>query len=345
MYRIRIVLLPLLFAGLVFPLAAACADDGGNDDPLFGPIEPYKTGHLKVSDLHEIYYECSGNPEGLPVIGLHGGPGVGCYPRMRQYFDPDKFNIVLHDQRGSARSRPWGELRENTTPNLVEDIERLRKHLNLGKVFVFAGSWGTTLGLAYAEAYPDNVRAMVLRGVFTATREEVEQHYMGAAWYFPEEHDALMRLLPDPDRRPLPDYVLELVNNAPDLPEKMKYLNALARLEIKMSHLYMPDEDVTRMLDGYPDDAHLLLAGIDLHYVTNRYFMKEGQLLENAHKIEHIPTTMIVGRYDMASPPLGAYRIHKRLSRSKLIIVEKAGHVESEEGITAALVKAVAAWE
>lgn len=342
MDRIPFALLALLFFVLVLAPVGACADEETASDPLFAPIEPFDTGHLKVSDLHEIYYERSGNPEGLPVIGLHGGPGVGCYPRMRQYFDPEKFHIVLHDQRGTARSRPWGELRENTTPNLVEDIERLRTHLNLGKVFVFGGSWGTTLALAYAEAYPDNVRAMVLRGVFTGTMEEIEQHYMGAAWYFPEEHDALMKLLPDPDRRPLPDYILELVDSAPTLPEKMKYLNTLARLEIKMSHLYMADEDITEMLAGYPDEAHLLLTHIDLHYVTNRYFMREGQLLENAHKIKHIPTTMIVGRFDMASPPLGAYRMHKRLDKSELIIVEKAGHVESEEAITAALVKAVA---
>jgi len=345
MNRFVLTLLAALFAGIVFALGAACADDETAPSPLFAPIEPYKTGHLKVSDLHEIYYECSGNPDGLPVIGLHGGPGVGCYPRMRQYFDPEKFHIVLHDQRGAARSKPWGELRENRTPELVEDVERLRKHLKLGKVFVFGGSWGTTLALAYAQEYPDNVRAMVLRGVFTGTQEEVEQHYMGAAWYFPEEHDALMQLLPDPERRPLPDYVFELVKNASDLQEKMKYLNALARLEIKMSHLHMADEEITQMLEGYPDHAHAVLAGIDLHYVTNRYFMKEGQLLDNAHKIKHIPTTMIVGRFDMASPPLGAYRMHKRLDKSKLIIVEKAGHVESEEPITAALVKAVAEWE
>ena len=150
-------------------------------------------------------------------------------------------------------------------------------------------------------------------------------------------------MLPDPNRRPLPEYVLELVNKAGTLKEKMKYLDPLARYEFKASKLYMPDKAISEMLKNFPDEAHLRLSLIDLHYVTNRYFLKEGQLLDNAKKIQDIPITMIVGRFDMASPPLTAYRLHKLLLKSKLIVVEKAGHSESEEGITKELVKAVAA--
>ena len=336
MLRIRIPFAAVLLFLLLEPpaLPAPIQEDG-----LFPPIEPFKTGYLKVSEIHEVYYELCGNPEGKPVFFLHGGPGVGCYPRMRRYLDPEKFLMVLHDQRGSGRSRPHGELRENTTWELVADIERLRKHLEIEKIMIFGGSWGTTLGLAYGEAYPQNVTGMLLRGVFTGTAEEVEQHYMGARWFYPEEHAALMAALPDPDRRPLPEYLLELSRHE-DEELRMKVLNALARFESKFMKLEVSDAEIESFLEAIPDDVHARVAGIDLFYVTNQYFLDGDQLVRDAPRLKNIPVTLIVGRYDMASPALGAYRIHEKLPQSKLVIVERAGHSESEEGITAALVAA-----
>jgi len=243
----------LLFLGItiiITPSLQAQSADG-----LHPPIEPYKSGYLKVSDLHEIYYECCGNPEGSPVLCLHGGPGAGCYPRMRQYFNAEKYNIVLHDQRGAQRSKPMGELKENTTQNLVEDIERLRKHLELGKVLIFGGSWGSTLGLAYAEKYPDNVRAMILRGVFLGTEEELNFHYIGTRFFFPKEHDALLSLLPDKSRNTHPDYIYKLIKGD-DKELGMKVLKALGRFEIKFMKLNMPDEYVNGFLNSIPEDVH-----------------------------------------------------------------------------------------
>jgi proline iminopeptidase len=317
---------------------------GQEEDGLFLAPEPFKTDYLKVSALHRIFYVCCGNRSGKPVLCLHGGPGVGSYPRMAQYFNPEKYLIVLHDQRGAGRSTPHGELKENTTWDLVEDIEKLRVHLGLGKVLIFGGSWGTTLGLAYAQTHPEQVTGMILRGVFLGTEEEIEYHYLGNRFFFPREHDKLLSLLPDPARGTHPDYLFELIRGD-DPVLRQKILRALAGYELKFMKLNMPDERVSGYLDNVPQDEGLRMASIDLHYVTHRYFMKEGHLLENMEKIAHIPAVLINGRYDMAAPPLSAYRVHKAMPKSKLIIVEKAGHSESEVGITAELVKATAEFE
>jgi proline iminopeptidase len=333
------VMMLCLLSGFCAVLAA-----GEGEKELFPPIDPFESGMLKVSDLHTVYYECCGNPKGKPVLVLHGGPGVGCYPRMRQYFNPEKYLIVLHDQRGAGRSTPHGEIRENTTGDLVSDIERLRKHLKLGKVVIFGGSWGTTLGVAYAETYPDNVSAMVLRGVFTGTAAEVEFHYRGAARFFPEEHAALIAALPDPSRGPDPEYLLELANHE-DPALRMKVLDALAVYELKLCTLNNPIESIHEMLKNFPDDAHRRLATIDLFYTSNLYFLEEGQLLRDAPRLKEIPAILIHGRYDMATQPGSAYSLHKAMPRSKLVIVEEAGHSESEEAITAEILKATAAFE
>ncbi len=336
----------LLFVIILFLVPGFCADRAAGEDGegLFPPIEPFESGTLKVSDLHSIYYECCGNPKGKPVLVLHGGPGVGSYPRLRQYFNPEKFLIVLHDQRGAGRSTPHGEIRENTTWDLVSDIERLRTHLKLGKVVIFGGSWGTTLGVAYAETYPDNVSAMILRGIFNGTVAEVEFHYRGAGRFFPEEHAALIAALPDPTRGPEPAYLLELANHE-DAALRMKVLDALAVYELKLCTLNNPIESIHEMLKDFPDDAHRRLATIDLFYSSNLYFLEEGQLLRDAPKLKEIPAILIHGRYDMATQPGSAYSLHKAMPLSRLVIVEEAGHSESEEAITAEILKATAAFE
>jgi len=311
---------------------------------LFPDIKPFKTGFLKVSQLHEIYYECCGNPQGKPVMVLHGGPGYGSYPRLRRYFNPEKFFIVLHDQRGAGKSKPYAETRENTTQNLVEDIERLKNHLKFEKVLIFAGSWGSTLALAYAETYPGNVTGMILRGVFLGSEEELEFHYRGIRYLYPAEYDRVIKTIPKDEKRLIADYIWDLLQGN-DLQQQEKCLMALARLEFKMMKLEVPDERISNYLSrvSFKDFKRSYL--VDLYYVSNRYFLEEGQLLRDAAKISHIPITLINGRYDLASPPIGAYRLHKRLPKSKLIIVEKAGHSETEPGITSALIKAVSEFE
>lgn len=314
------------------------------DELLFPHIEPFKSGHLKVSDIHEIYFECSGNPDGKPVMTLHGGPGFGSYPRMRQYFNPEKYLIVLHDQRGAGRSRPAGEIRENTTRDLVGDVEKLRRHLGLGQVLIFGGSWGSTLGLAYAEAYPEAVSGLILRGIFTATHAEVEHHYVGARLFFPVEHAALLEALPEGRKDPMPSNLLVLAKEL-DRSERMKVIRALAAFEIKMMKLEVTDAEIHGILANYPEDLHFQLALIDLHYAGNGYFLEEGQLLRDAGRIAHIPAILVNGRYDMVCPPHAAWEMHRRLDKSELVIVEQAGHVEGEEGITSALVEAAARFE
>jgi proline iminopeptidase len=179
-------------------ITGAQAEEATKDVLLWPEISPFRAEFLRVSPIHEVYFELCGRPDGKPVFVLHGGPGASCSPYMRRFFDPQKFLIVLPDQRGAGESRPFGEIRQNTTQDLVEDIEILRKHLKLGKIILFGGSWGTTLGLAYAEKYPENVAGMVLRGVFTATKEEIEHYYHGGVRnFFPEAYDRLLSSLPD----------------------------------------------------------------------------------------------------------------------------------------------------
>ena len=328
-------------------MAAACGQaPSQSPEPvqaraLYPEIEPFDTGTLRVSDLHEIYYERSGNPDGRPVMVLHGGPGVGSYPRLRRYFDPEAFHIVIHDQRGAGRSTPAYELRENTTWDLVEDIERLRVHLDLGKVVIFGGSWGSTLGLAYAESYPENVQGMVLRGIFTGTTEEMDHHYHeGAARFFPAEYAALLDVLPDPERRPLPPYLREIVLGE-DEELRNRVMDRLMRFEIRMSTIEIPDEALDRFVAANPPDLARQVYAIDLHYSSNRYFLEEDQLVRDAPGLADVPAVLISGRYDVNCPPAAAWRLHQALPDSEWIVVERAGHSEREPGVTAALLEAM----
>lgn len=310
---------------------------------FYPPIEPFKTGTLKVSDIHEIYYELCGNPDGPPVMVLHGGPGGGCYPTLRRYHDPAKYLIVLHDQRGAGRSKPYAELRDNTTRHLVQDIEKLRMHLNLGKVQIFGGSWGSTLGLAYAETYPENVNSLVLRGIFTATRWERDHFYHGpVAEYFPETHTKLKSILPHPDRLDYPQQLLTLLRSD-DPKVRDKIARAWATYEIKIAQLQISDEDVQRSLDAW--GRYYDFALIENYYMANNCFLEEGELLKNAGKLAGIPTVIVHGRYDMICPPISAERLHKAIPGSRLVLVEAAGHSGSSPPTRAALIAAVKSLE
>jgi proline iminopeptidase len=320
----------------------SCSSQSSKSTSLWPPIQPYQTGLFKVSDIHELYYELSGNPKGTPVFGLHGGPGGNSSPYMRRFFNPEKFLIVLYDQRGAGQSRPFGELKENTTWHLVEDIEKLRLHLNLEKIILFGGSWGSTLALAYAEAYPRHVAGLVLRGVFLATKEEIEHFYHGGVrTYFPEVYEKLINTLPEPNRKPLPNYWFELIQNGDSL-AKARYARAWAEYEIKISSLSLPDSAVEAILKSFDPYAFAVLEN---YYMANNCFFEESQLLTNAAKLQDIPLVMVNGRYDVICPPVTAYRLQQRLPHAKLIIAEGAGHWMGEPPIEQALLKAMREFE
>jgi proline iminopeptidase len=307
-----------------------------NETNLWPEIEPFDTGYLQVSDIHEIYYELCGNPDGIPVFVIHGGPGAGCSPYMRRFFNPEKYLIVLHDQRGCWRSKPRLELRDNNIQALVKDIEQLRLYLELDKIVLFGGSWGSTLSLAYAEDYPANIEAMVLRGVYLATPEEFPDYYNLIGKFFPEEYQNIMDLLPD-SITVVTDPVLMNLYQSDE-----SNLEVITRLESKAEGLCITDKE----LDEYYSSAENMkklynLYGIFYHYMTNFCFLEENQLLNNISKIQGIPTTIINGRHDLICPPRYAYILHRNLPGSKLIITEKAGHIMSEGPNQAELVKAM----
>jgi proline iminopeptidase len=310
---------------------------------LWPKIEPYETGYLQVSDRHEIYYELAGNPQGKPVIVLHGGPGGQCSPYYRRFFNPEKFLIVLHDQRGAGRSKPFAEIEENDTWALVEDINRLRDHVGIeGKAILFGGSWGSTLGLAYAEKYPDKVAGLVLRGVFTATSEEIDHFYHGGVrTHFPGVYDRFVQSLPDPERRPLPQYLFELIESD-DQSVREKYAYEWARYELRISALNFTDAEVEAFLKDYDP---LAFARLENYYMTNGCFLEEGQLFRDAGRLVEIPVVMVNGRYDVVCPPVTAYRLHALLPNSKLVVAEQSGHWMGEPAIQSALLEAMRGFE
>jgi len=329
----------------VILLSLACNSaqpDSTESSSLWPKIEPYKTDYLKVSDTHELYYELCGNPDGKTVFTLHGGPGGASSPYMRRFFNPEKFHIIQHDQRGSGKSKPFAEIRENTTQHLIEDIEQLRKHLKLDKIILFGGSWGSTLGLAYAEAYPENVSGLVLRGIFTATKEEIDHFYHGGvSKFFPDTYDKFISALPEPDKHPLPAYLLSLIQSD-DPAIRKKYCEVWARYEIKIASLVFPDHEVTKVIKSFDPEAFGVLEN---YYMANNCFLKEGQLFQEADKIKNIPLIMVNGRYDVICPPITAYQLHKKLSKSELIIAEESGHWMGEKNIETALLQAMRTFE
>jgi proline iminopeptidase len=309
---------------------------------LWPELKPYKTDYLEVSKLHKIFYQLGGNPEGKPVMVIHGGPGGGCSPDMFRFFNPQKFHIILHDQRGAGQSKPYAEIKENTTQHLVEDIEKLRKHLNLDKVILFGGSWGSTLALAYAETYPQNVSGMILRGIFTGSKEEIDHFYHGAtARYFPENYERLLQHIDKPEQKNYPAQLLKKIQSS-DPEVRKKYALAWGKYEIKMAALNIPDRAVDDIFKEWnPYDFALL----ENYYMANNCFLEDGELLNNTDRIENIPAVIVNGRYDVICPPITAYKLHKKLPKSELIIVERAGHSASAEPLRSVLVNAVKKFE
>jgi proline iminopeptidase len=305
---------------------------------LYPPIEPYDRGMLPVSDLHTLYYEQAGNPEGQPVVFLHGGPGGGLVPEYRQFFDPAAYRVVLFDQRGAGRSTPHASLEENTTWHLVEDIEKLRAHLGVERWHVFGGSWGSTLALAYAEMHPARVRSLALRGIFLCRPQEIRWFYQeGASWIFPDVWEEYERVIPAEERG---DFVSAYYRRltSEDEQTRLAAARAWSVWEGSTSKLFFDPELIERFDE--PEFA-LAFARIECHYfMNNAFFPTDNYLIEQVGKIRHIPATIVQGRYDVVCPAHSAWELHRAWPEAELRIVPDAGHSATEPGIVSALVEA-----
>lgn len=305
---------------------------------LYPAIEPYASGYLRVSDLHELYYEECGNPQGKPAVFVHGGPGAGCDARARRFFDPDAYRIVLFDQRGCGRSRPHASLVDNTTWHLVDDMERLRTHLGIERWLVFGGSWGSTLALAYSQAHPDRVTEIVLRGIFMLSQFELRWFYQeGASALFPDRWESYVSAIPPQERGDMIQaYYKRLTSD--DRETQLQAARAWSVWEAGTSFLHVNEENVNKWGE---DDFALAVARIECHYFVNRgFFETEDQLLRSVERIRHIPGVIVQGRYDVVCPMQTAWRLHKAWPEADFRIVPDAGHSAFEPGITHELVSA-----
>ncbi|HVF49830.1 MAG TPA: prolyl aminopeptidase [Pyrinomonadaceae bacterium] len=305
---------------------------------LYPPIEPFEQGRLQVSPVHNLYYEQSGNPEGLPVVFLHGGPGGGTIPEYRSFFDPSAYRIVLFDQRGSGKSTPHANLEENTTWRLVSDIERLREHLGIEDWVVFGGSWGSTLALAYAETHPKRVRALVLRGIFLCRKKEIQWFYQeGASAIYADVWEQYASVIPEDERGDmLSAYHRRLTSD--DEQVRLEAARAWSIWEGSTSKLF-PDPNFIADF-GEPEFA-LAFARIECHYfMNNAFFETDNFLIENVDKIRHIPAVIVQGRYDGVCPMMSAWELHRAWPEADLRLIPDAGHSALEPGTASALVEA-----
>ncbi len=305
---------------------------------LYPPIEPYHQGKLKVSDLHTIHYEESGNPEGKPVIFLHGGPGGGITPMYRQYFEPQLWRIIIFDQRGCGKSTPYAELRENTTWDLVRDIEQLREHLNVSQWVVFGGSWGSTLALAYSQTHPDSCKGLILRGIFMLRPSEIRWFYQeGANQIYPDAWQEYLKPIPLPEQGDLLSaYHQRLTSEDPQV--RLEAARAWSIWEASTSKLIPSETSKERF--GQADFAEAF-ARIECHYFVNQgFFEQENQLLQNIDRIRHLPGIIVQGRYDVVCPMITAWELHQAWQEAEFIVINDAGHSVSEPGIKDALIRA-----
>lgn len=302
---------------------------------LHPPIDPFDQRMIDVGDGHKVYVEQSGRKDGMPVVVLHGGPGGGCSPAMRRYFDPSVYRVILFDQRGCGRSRPHAAVTHNTTWHLVSDIERIRTLLDIKTWAVFGGSWGATLALIYAQAHPDSVRHLILRGVFLMTQSELEWFYGGGAGQFwPETWDRFVSLIPESERGDMiAAYHKRLFSG--NMPEEIKYARAWSAWENALASVYSSGSG-----GEAPGDYARAFARLENHYFINGGFLDyDGQILDQMDRIAHIPGVIVQGRYDMICPPRKAWELARSWPNAELRMIRNAGHALSEPGISAELVR------
>jgi proline iminopeptidase len=306
--------------------------------PLYPTIEPYDHGLLAVDDHHEIYYEQCGNPDGKPAVFVHGGPGGGAGEDYRRFFDPEAYRIVLFDQRGCKRSKPYASLQDNTTWHLVGDIESIREHLGIDQWLVFGGSWGSTLSLSYAQKHPERVTELVLRGIFMLRRKELLWFYQdGASHIYPDAWEKYLEPIPEVERGDLMSaYYRRLTSD--DEATRVEAARAWSIWEGSTSLLY---QDEKKIAETGSDDFAVAFARIESHYfVHGGFFETEDQLLRDVDKIRHIPTVTVQGRYDVVCPARSAWDLYRRWPESDLVIVDDAGHSAFEPGNRSELIKA-----
>ncbi|MBC7421566.1 MAG: prolyl aminopeptidase [Bdellovibrio sp.] len=309
----------------------------------FPEIEPFQTEFLKVSDLHHVYVEQCGNPNGRPVLFLHGGPGGGVLPYHRQFFDAKFYRIILFDQRGSGKSTPAAELKDNTTWDLVNDIEKIRAHLNIKDWIVFGGSWGSTLALAYAITHPEKVKGLILRGIFLTRPSEIKWFYQeGASQIFPDAWEKYFNYIPAAERNDfVTAYYKRLTSDHADT--RLEAARIWSQWEAATSRLHVDSQSIK---DFEEPTLALQFARIECHYFINHSFFKtDNYLLENISKIKQIPATIIQGRYDVVCPVRSAWDLHRAWPEAKLNIIADAGHSAGEPGIRSALIDATEAFK
>lgn len=296
----------------------------------YPPIEPFQSGVLDTGDGHQIYWEICGNPQGIPAVFLHGGPGSGCSAEHRRLFDPARYRVMLFDQRGCGRSRPLASLENNSTWHLVNDIEALRRLMGVDRWLVFGGSWGSTLALAYAQRHPEQVSALVLRGIFTLRREEVRWYYQeGASWLFPDLWEGFLAPIPEAERGDLlAAYRRRLVGDDPV--QQQACANAWSLWE---------GQTIRLLPDAANRDKHaqtgfaLAFARIENHYFVHEGWLEEGQLIRDAQRLRHIPGVIVQGRYDVCTPARTAWDLHRAWPEADFQLVDDAGHAFNEPGI------------
>ena len=310
---------------------------------LYPEITPYHHNWLKVDDIHEIYYEECGNPKGQPVVFLHGGPGSGCNPGQRRFFDPTHYRIILLDQRGCNRSRPQGALLHNTTQDLVNDLEALRLHLQIDKWHVFGGSWGSTLALSYATQHPDRVISLTLRGIFLSRPIELNWFLGDIQHFYPDVWQTLLEYLPSDER----DDVLTAfeqriasddiaISHAAAVAWN-NYESSIMRLEQAASDAATSTKN-TVTLSKEEQMADVARARVQIHYIRNQCFIEGESLLKASQKLSSIPTTIVQGRYDMVCPPQTSWLLSKAMPHAEYIIIQNAGHSAMEPGVISALI-------
>lgn len=304
----------------------------------YPPIKPYATYELPVTSPHVIYVEECGNPAGIPILFVHGGPGAGCTEDSRRFFNPEIYRIILFDQRGCGRSTPHAELAHNTTQELIQDIETIRRHLSIEQWILFGGSWGSTLSLVYAQTHPNRVSAMILRGIFLTHSQDMEWFFgwSGARLVYPDYWEDFIAPLPADQRHNIIISYYELLNDPNEI-ARLQAAKAWALWEARCATM-QPNKAIIDFFTN-PHTA-LSLSRIECHYFIHDAFLEHNQILRNMHLIEHIPSVIIHGRYDLICPLENAWQLHQRWPNSELQIIRDAGHAGSEPGILDALIRA-----